>query len=51
MPSLINKNNNIPKVARVLQGGVQSIVGIGSYSLPEFTIVRNILGRAGYSPL
>ncbi|MFZ2395554.1 MAG: hypothetical protein WAW09_04630, partial [Smithella sp.] len=36
--SLIKKNNNIFKVARVLQGGIHGIAGIGSYSLPEFTI-------------
>jgi hypothetical protein len=51
MPSLIKKNNNIFKVARVLQGGIHGIVGIGSYSLPEFTILRNFLGRAAYSRL
>jgi len=38
MPSLIKKNNNIFKVARVLQGGIHGIAGIGSYSLPEFTV-------------
>jgi hypothetical protein len=38
MPSLIKKNNNIFNVARVLQGGIYGIAGIGRYSLPEFTI-------------
>jgi hypothetical protein len=38
MPSLIKKNNNIFNVARVLQGGIHGIAGIGRYSLPEFTI-------------
>jgi hypothetical protein len=36
--SLTKKNNNIFKVARVLQGGIYGIAGIGRYSLPEFTI-------------
>jgi len=51
MPSLINNIYNVSRLTRMLYNYAHNILVIGSYSLPELTIVKNSSDYAGYSQL